>query len=157
MAEFMQAQWKQNLGITVPLRSMEFKTFMGARASMDYKGLAFGGWSADYMDPFTFLNLFYTPENDNCTGWWDKKYVEMLDEANRIPDRQKRFDQLARAEQFMIDNQPIIPIETGAVNWVKKPYVKGMYPNAGSLFPWKYVYIERDRAKWDYATPSMTE
>jgi hypothetical protein len=30
-----------------------------------------------------------------------------------------------------------------------------MYPNAGSLFAWKYVYIERDPAKWDYATPDM--
>ena len=30
MAEYMQAQWKQNLGITVPLKSMEFKTFINA-------------------------------------------------------------------------------------------------------------------------------
>ena len=28
MAEFMQAQWKQNLGITVGLRNMEMKTFL---------------------------------------------------------------------------------------------------------------------------------
>lgn len=157
MAEFMQAQWKQNLGITVPLRSMESRTFFGARAALEYKGLAFGGWGADYMDPFTFLSLYYTPENDNCTGWWDKKYVDMLDEANRIPDRQKRFDLLARAEQYMVDAQPIIPIETSAVNWVKKPYVKGMYPNAVSLYPWKYVYIERDSTKWDYGTPRLTD
>jgi hypothetical protein len=32
-----------------------------------------------------------------------------------------------------------------------------MYPNAGSLFPWKLVYIERDPAKWDYSTPSLAE
>jgi hypothetical protein len=32
---------------------------------------------------------------------------------------------------------------------MKKPYVKGMYPNPGSLFPWKFVYIERDPSKWD--------
>jgi hypothetical protein len=30
-----------------------------------------------------------------------------------------------------------------------------MYPNPGSLFAWKYVYIERDQAKWDYGTPSL--
>jgi hypothetical protein len=24
-----------------------------------------------------------------------------------------------------------------------------MYPNAGTLLPWKFVYIERDIAKWD--------
>ncbi len=51
----------------------------------------------------------------------------------------------------------MIPIETPAVNWVKKPYVKGLYPNPASLFAWKFVYIERDPSKWDYATPSLTD
>jgi len=156
-AEFWQAQWKQNLGITVPLRSMEFRTFADARSKLEYKGFAFGGWVGDYMDPFTFLSIFYTAENDNNTGWWDQKYVDLLEEANRITDKQKRYALLGQAEQLMIDAQPIIPIETGTVNWTKKPYVKGMYPNAFSIFPWKHVYIERDRAKWDYQTPSLAD
>jgi oligopeptide transport system substrate-binding protein len=156
-AEFWQAQWKQNLGITVPLRSMEFRTFADVRSKLEYKGFAFGGWVGDYVDPFTFLSVFYTAENDNNTGWWDQKYVDLLNGANRITDKQKRYAMLAQAEQIMVDAQPIIPIETGTVNWTKKPYVKGMYPNASSLFPWKYVYFERDRAKWDYATPSLTD
>jgi hypothetical protein len=40
---------------------------------------------------------------------------------------------------------------------MKKPYVKGLYPNPGSLYPWKYVYIERDQAKWDFRTPNLAE
>jgi ABC-type oligopeptide transport system substrate-binding subunit len=157
MAEFMQAQWKQNLGITVPLRSMETKTFYAARSALEFKGFALGIWGADYMDPFTFLNLFTTPTGDNGSGWWDKKYVDMLDEANRTLDKQKRYEQMARAEKYLLDAQPIIPIESAAVNFVKKPYVKGMYPNAGSMYPWKFVYIERDPAKWDYGTPKLTD
>jgi oligopeptide transport system substrate-binding protein len=156
-AEFMQAQWKQNLGITVPLRSMEFKTYMNSRAKLEYKGFALGIWGADYMDPFTFLNIFASAAGDNSSGWWDKKYVDMLNEANRTLDQQKRYELLAKAEKFLLDAQPIIPIETLAVNFVKKPYVKGMYPNAGGLYPWKFVYIERDPAKWDYGTPSLTD
>lgn len=155
MAEWMQAQWKQNLGITVSLRNMDWKTFLNVRAKLDYKGFSRGAWSADYMDPFTFLSLFYTG-GENGTGWLDPKYVTMLDEANRTLDAKKRYQILAQAEKFLIDAQPIIPLETSAINWVKKPYVKGMYPNAGSLFPWKYVYIERDPAKWDYGIPSLT-
>ncbi len=58
---------------------------------------------------------------------------------------------------MLLDAQPIIPLETGAVSWTKKPYVKGMYPNAASLFPWKYVYFERDRSKWDYETPKLAD
>jgi oligopeptide transport system substrate-binding protein len=73
----------------------------------------------------------------------------MCDEANRTPDPQKRYELLARAEFYMLDQQPIIPLVTQATNWIKKPYVKGLYPNPGTLHAWKYVYIERDPAKWD--------
>ncbi len=157
LAEFMQAQWKQNLGITVGLNNMEQKTFMNARANLQYKGFALFIWGADYMDPTTFLNLFLTPRGDNGTGWWDQKYIDLLEEANHTLDKQKRYELLARAEKYMLDVQPVIPIETPAVKWVKKPYVKGMYPNPSSLFAWKFVYIERDPAKWDYATPKLTD
>jgi len=154
VAEWFQAQWKQNLGITVPLRNMEWKTFLEAKKKLDYKGFCRGSWGADYMDPFTFLSLFYTG-GESGTGWQDPKYVAMLDKANRTLDQKQRYHLLAEAEKYLIENQPIIPIDSPSVNWMKKPYVKGMYPNPGSLYPWKYVYIERDRAKWDYGTPSL--
>jgi oligopeptide transport system substrate-binding protein len=157
MAEFLQSQWRQNLGITVPLRSMEFKTFLSVRSKLEYKGFALGIWGADYMDPFTFLNLFYTPTGDNGSGWWDQKYADLLDEANTNLDKQKRYELLAKAEKYLLDAQPIIPIETASVNWVKKPYVKGLYPNAGALYPWKFVYIERDPSKWDYGIPGLAD
>jgi oligopeptide transport system substrate-binding protein len=108
------------------------------------------------MDPFTFLSLFYTG-GESGTGWEDPQYIAMLDEANRTLDKHKRFDLLAKAEEYMLAAQPVIPIDTAAVNWVKKPYVKGMFPNPSSLFPWKYVYIERDPQKWDYQTPSLAD
>lgn len=157
LAEFMQAQWKQNLGITVMLRNVEFKTFNQARSKLEYKGFALMIWGADYMDPTTFLNIFLTPGGDNGSGWWDQKYVDLLEEANHTLDRQKRYELLARAEKYMLDAQPTIPIETPSVNWVKKPFVKGLYPNPASLFAWKYVYIERDSSKWDYGTPSLSD
>jgi oligopeptide transport system substrate-binding protein len=157
LAEFMQAQWKQNLGITVQLRSMEMKTYMVARSKLEYKGFAIGIWGADYMDPFTFLSIFSTAGGVNGSGWFDEKYKDMLDEANRTPDPAKRFELMAKAEKYLLDALPMIPIETSAVNFVKKPYVKGMYPNAGSLYPWKFVYIERNQSNWDYGIPNLTE
>ena len=155
VAEWMQAQWKQNLGVTVGLRAMEWKTFLDQRDKLEYKGFARGAFGADYMDPYTFLSLFYT-DGESGTGWEDPKYIAMLDEANRTLDHKKRYELLAKAEAYMLEHQPIIPIDTPSVNWLKKPYVKGMYPNPGSLFAWKYIYIERDQAKWDYGTPSLT-
>jgi len=43
----------------------------------------------------------------------------------------------------------LLPLYTPATNWLKKPYVKGMYANPVTLHPWKFVYIEHDPSKWD--------
>jgi len=149
VAEFIQAQWKQNLGVTIPLKNMEWKTFLTYRKKLEYSGFGRAGWVGDYMDPFTFLYLFYGEKNDSSSGWFDPKYDKLLDEANAEPDEMKRFEKLALAEFMMIQQQPVIPLQTQATNWIKKPYVKGMYPNPGTLHAWKFVYIEQDPAKWD--------
>ena len=73
----------------------------------------------------------------------------MVDEANRALDPHERYELLAKAEAYLIDAQPILPLWTPATNWMKKPYVKGMYANPGTLHAWKFVYIERDLNKWD--------
>lgn len=156
-AEFIQAQWKQNLGATIPIRVMEGKTFMKAQTSLDYKGVSRTGWGADYMDPFTFLSIFYTPTGSNGTGWWDPKYVELLDRANRTTDHLKRYEILAQAERLLLDAQPVIPLTVPTTRSMKKPYVKGLYPNAAALHPWKWVYVERDLSKWDYGMPDMSK
>lgn len=148
IAEFIQAQWKQNLGLTFPMKNMEFKTFLPYRSAVEYAGVVRNGWVGDYMDPFTFLNLFYSPSNDGATGWWDPKYDKMLDDANRETDEMKRFEMLAKAELYVMQQQIVIPLCTAGTSWVKKPYIKGMYPNPGTLHAWKFVYIEKDPNKW---------
>ena len=149
MAEWMQAQWKQNLGITVTLRNMDWKTFLEAKGKLDYKGFARGAWGADYMDPFTFLYLYYSEGNESATGWWDPKVDAVLDEANKTVDEQKRYEMLAKAELMVAQAELTIPLAVPGTSFMKKPYVKGMYPNPGVLHPWKFVYIERDQSKWD--------
>jgi oligopeptide transport system substrate-binding protein len=157
VAEFVQAQWKQNLGVTVALRNVEWKTYLNMRSKLEYKGVAGGaGWVGDYMDPYTYLGLFATEGGDNGTGWYDPKFVEMLNAANREPEQAKRYQMLSKAEAYLLDAAPIIPLLKPATSWMKKPYVKGMYPNPATLHAWKFVYIEHDRAKWDQGMPDMT-
>lgn len=149
IAEFIQAQWKKNLGVTIPLKTMEFKTYLPYFKSLQYDGFAQFLWSADYMDPYTFLSLQYGEENEGGSGFYDPKYDKMLDDANTELDDVKRYEMLARAEEYLMEKLPMIPLTVNATNWMKKPYIKGMYPNPGTLCAWKFVYIERDQDKWD--------
>jgi len=148
IAEFIQAQWKQNLGVTIPLKTMEFKTYLPYFKSLQYEGFAQFLWSGDYMDPYTFLGLQYGKDNEGGAGFYDPKYDKMLDDANAELDTEKRMEMLARAEAYLMEKLPMIPLTVNATNWMKKPYVKGMYPNPGTMLPWKFVYIEHDPAKW---------
>jgi oligopeptide transport system substrate-binding protein len=149
VAEFVQAQWKQNLGLTIPLKNMEWKTFLEHRKSLQYDSMGRSGWVGDYMDPHAFLYVHYGAKNEGSTGWHDPVYDKMLDDANREPDPTKRYEMLARAEFYMLDQQIVIPLTVSGTNWIKKPYVKGMYPNPATMHPWKFVYIERDPNLWD--------
>lgn len=149
VAEFVQAQFKQNLGLTIAIKNMEFRTFIPYRNRREYRGLARGGWIGDYLDPFTFLDLFSTREGNNASGWFEPAYLKLLREANRQLDPATRFATLARAEQMLLDAQAVLPLYTNDTNWIKKPYVKGMYANPLTMHPWKYVWIEHDPAQWD--------
>lgn len=148
IAEIIQSQWKQNLGLTVPLKNMENKTFVSVTAKLEYKGFARYGYAADYIDPYSLLSIFATSGGDNGTGWNDERYVKLLDVANQTLDAERRNQLLAEAEQLFLNEQPIIPLTTTSTNWLKKPYIKGMFPNALTLHPWKFVYVERDSEKW---------
>ncbi|HKX84326.1 MAG TPA: ABC transporter substrate-binding protein, partial [Pyrinomonadaceae bacterium] len=148
-AEFVQAQWKQNLGITIPLKNMEFKTYLPMINKVEYDGFGRRGWVGDYMDPFTFLYLYYSEGNESATGWWDPKFDKLIDEANSTIDEQKRLEKMAEAEFLVAQQHITLPLGVPGTSWMKKPYVKGLYPNPGTLHPWKFVYIERDPAKWD--------
>ena len=156
IAERVQAIWKQTLGLTIPLRNVEWKTFMKMRSNLEYKGFARSAWSGDYMDPYSFLNIFTSGSGDNGTGWKDPAYDDLLKRANATPDPARRYELLAQAEAHLLEAQVVIPMWTAATNFLKKPYVKGFYPNPGTLHSWKYVYIEPDRAKWDRGMPDMT-
>ena len=74
--------------------------------------------------------------------------VAALHAANREQDPKRRYELLAKAEKMLIDAQPVIPLATSSTNWMKKPYVKGMYPNPVTMHAWKFVYIEHDVSKW---------
>ena len=128
----------------MPLKNMEFRTFLTLRRKLEYRGVARGAWVGDYMDPFTFLDLFSTKGGNNSTGWFDPKYAQMLKDANREPDPQRRYELLARAEAYLLEAQPVIPLVTPATNWMKKPYVMGMYANPVTIHP---VEVRLHRAR----------
>jgi ABC-type oligopeptide transport system substrate-binding subunit len=144
IAAAVQFMWKKNLGINVRLRNTEWKTYLDRLSGLDYQ-IARRGWIGDYNDPNTFLDMFVERSGNNNTGWVNSVYDRLLQQANAEPDPARRRRLLARCEQILMDELPIVPIYFYVTQEMYRGYVKGWYQNRQAIHPLKQVY--RDDGK----------
>ncbi len=77
IAELIQRQWKENLGIDVEPQNQEWGAYLTAQQNLDYS-ITRSGWTGDYVDPNTFLGMFVTGGEDNETGWSNANYDRLI-------------------------------------------------------------------------------
>jgi oligopeptide transport system substrate-binding protein len=100
------------------------------------------GWIGDYNDPNTFLDLWTTGSGNNETGWSNKEYDRLIDQAAATVDPQQRLEVFQKAEALLMDELPIIPIYFYTRIFLERPEVKGWHPNILDNHPYKYVSLE---------------
>lgn len=109
IAEVVQQQWNQNLGINVDLRNREWKVYLDDTQNLKYE-ISRAAWIGDYPDPNTFLDMFVTQGPNNMTGWGNLAYDEALTRSQRELDPRRRLEFLAEAEQILMTELPILPL-----------------------------------------------
>ncbi|HEX3444670.1 MAG TPA: peptide ABC transporter substrate-binding protein, partial [Chthoniobacterales bacterium] len=90
LAEAIQQMWKQELNIDVGIENQEWRVFMDSMNRLNYD-VARYGWFGDFMDPVTFLSMWRAGDGNNCTGWSNLTYDQLLDEAAQTGDPKERF------------------------------------------------------------------
>lgn len=142
IAEAIQFQWLDVLGITVKLENQEWSTFQTRVHDMEYD-IARAGWIGDYVDPNTFLDMFVAGGGNNETGWSHAEYDDLL--KNRIPaedDPVRRMALLREAEQILLDHMPVLPLYYSVSTSMVRPYVKGFHGNILDVHPLKDISID---------------
>jgi oligopeptide transport system substrate-binding protein len=107
IAEFVQQQWKQNLGINISLQNQEWKTFLGTRSSFDYDIIRMG-WLPDYPDPLAMLHFFSS--EGGFSNYRNQAYDDMLRQSSQIADPQSRIRALEMAEAHIMRDLPFVPV-----------------------------------------------
>ncbi|WP_024655475.1 peptide ABC transporter substrate-binding protein [Borrelia hispanica] len=110
-AEFLQEQFKKVLNINVEIEIEEWTTFLGSRRTGNYQ-ISHMGWTGDYVDPLTFLDLF-TTENYNfgAYGYSNKQYDNLIKQSNFILNPTERQEILRKAEEIIIEKDfPAAPL-----------------------------------------------
>jgi oligopeptide transport system substrate-binding protein len=138
IAEAIQEMWRKNLGINIRLRNEEWKVFLDTTLKLNYD-VARAAWGGDYVDPNTFLDLMVTGGGNNQTGWSNKEYDRLIEEAARTGDMQKRFELFQQAEAILVDEVPIVPIYFYTRPTLIHHSVRNFFPTVLDNHPWKYV------------------
>lgn len=118
--------WKNNLGIDVQTVNQEWAVFIENRQNLNYQ-VARAGWTADYNDPMTFLDMWVTGGGNNDTGYANPEYDKLINDAKASSDLAARQEMFAKAEQMLIgDDQVLIPLYYYTNNSLTKEYLKGV-------------------------------
>ncbi len=142
MMEAIQAMWRRELGITVTIEPFEQKTLFQNQKTLAHT-LGFLGWTADFPDPATFLDIFRTGNGQNWTGWGDKDYDALLDRATATADPARRFALFQEAEAILLDRAPIAPLVHRARTYLIHPAVKNWEPAPISIHRFQIVRLEK--------------
>lgn len=143
IAELMQSRWKESLGLNVGLRNLEWGTFLDTVRLGEYQ-TARASWIADYPDPISFLDMFQTGNENNQTGWGNKRYDELIESAAREADAAKRMRILHDAEEILMREVPIAPIYFYRSKDMVQTYVKGFYHNLRDEHPLWALSVDQE-------------
>ena len=140
ICQIIQQNWEE-IGINVELTNQEWAVFLNTRQQGDYQ-IARHGWSGDYIDPMTFLDLWTTSGGNNDTGFSNARYDELIAAAKVETDSEKRLEMLREAEDILMDEMPILPIYYYTTVTAANENVKGVRISTLGKISFKYAYKE---------------
>ncbi len=142
IAEFLQAQWKENLGLPVDLQATEWKTLLARVRQGDYL-MARASWCADVVDPLNFLEILRSGAASNYPGFSDPGFDRALQSALALADPAARNGLLRDAEASMLAAAPMVPLYHFTRIYLLSPAVHGFRPNLLDVHPLETLDLDR--------------
>jgi len=139
--EFLQSQWKNNLGLDVEIQTVEWKTLLERVRTGDFQ-IARASWCADYVDPGNFLDVFMGGGPNNYPRFSDREYDAMLEEARTRSDWDGRNRMYRKAEGILNRSVPLIPLYYYSRIYMLSDKVRGFEPNLLDVHPLEYLSID---------------
>jgi peptide/nickel transport system substrate-binding protein len=114
VAQDLQAQLAENLGINLTIEVQESGTFLDNATAGALEGLYLLGWGADYPDPTNFLDYHFNNDANLQFGTIDASVTDPLTTGATTLDTEVRAAAYAEANTAIKDTVPMVPIVHGA-------------------------------------------
>ena len=134
--------WKNSLCVDVKTENQKWKVFLDNRQKQNFQ-IARAGWSADYNDPFNFLEMWKTGNTNNDSKFSNAQYDKNLEETVKTADAAARMAAFADAEKILIqDEMGVLPIYYYTNVSLTKPYLKGVQLDFSGAIDFTRAYLE---------------
>ncbi|MCU5326987.1 peptide ABC transporter substrate-binding protein [Bacillus wiedmannii] len=145
IADYVKDQIEKNLkGVTINIKIQPFKQKLKLETAQDYE-ISYAGWSPDYADPMTFIDMFESKSPYNQMSYSNAKYDEMVQKSGNelMSDAKKRWETLGKAEKlFLEEDAGLVPLYQTGRAYVMKPNVKGIVKhNISPEYSFKWAYV----------------
>ena len=141
LGEAMQQMWKDNLNIDIKLLQEEFPITLQTLVDKDYE-MARMGWTGDYNDPMTMLEVMLSYSGINHTGFSNSNYDNLINTARTSADNSVRMNAMKEAEAILLDEMPIIPLYYRTDLFMINPILKNVVLSPLGRHKFNYCYIE---------------
>ena len=141
--ETLQSQLEENLkGMKVSVANVPFKTRLNRSTNGNFD-LVVSGWSADFADPISFVDLFTSKNANNNGKWSNAQYDKLIADSKTTADTTKRWNDLEKAEKILLNEEGIAPLYYKTEAWLVRPDIKGIvYNGAGLNYNFKNAYVD---------------
>ena len=129
IAEYIQSEWKKNLGLNVTIVNEEWAVFQTDRTNGNYM-VARDGWLGDYVDPMTFLDLFTSTSGNNDAKWANSQFDSLIKQAKSSADQTTRMTDMHNAENILMSGYAAMPIYYYTDPDLVSPQLKGYVHSA---------------------------
>ena len=121
MLQYLQAQFKKDLGITMNIKVMPTKDWSAGLLERK-NNLFLAPYEYDYLDPSNFYGIFYKGGRHHHNV---KAYDDLVAKADSSPKWEDRNKLYQEAEQVLIDNASMVPLVHPITNAVVSKNLKG--------------------------------
>lgn len=134
VVEAMAEMLKNNLNINVEVSSNEWSIFYDDVQKGNYQVAAMG-WSADYVNPMSFLPLCKTGDSSNNLFYSNADYDALVDQVKAENDPAKAAELTLQADAIVSNDYAVLPLYYKSNNYLMHDNISGFYMTAsGNLF-----------------------
>lgn len=128
--EWVQQQWKNNLGVDIALDPVDPTVYTAlTKQAETTPQLFFLGWCADFPDPQNWHTTVWISKSGisaGRTGYSNPEFDKIVRAADQEKDSAKRMSEYLKAGKILSNDAPAAWIYYDAGRGLRKPWVKGV-------------------------------